>query len=118
MRNSREAFTLTIVGMAALAGAAFAADPSATPGTTAPPGQQGQPQPQQPQQESLPKSDQDRIVGKVTEVNRETGHVAVATEEGVLVVQALPQQLQSINVGDVVSIPRSAAGSPSASPRQ
>jgi hypothetical protein len=118
MRNSRDVFTLTIVGMAALAGAAFAADPSTTPGSTAPPGPPQQPQPQQPQQESLPKSDQDRIVGKVVQVDRQQGHVAVATDEGVLVVQALPQQLETINVGDLVSIPRSAAGSPSASPRQ
>jgi hypothetical protein len=121
MTSFRNVSALAMVGMAVVAGSAFAADPSATPGTAAPAGPPQQPQaqqPQQPQGQSLPKSDPDRIVGKVVQLDRQQGQVAVATDEGVIVVQASPQQLETVNIGDLVSIPRSAAQSPSASPRE
>lgn len=64
------------------------------------------------QQTQIPPSDSTRIIGKVVQIDREQGMVALATDEGMLLVQAPPHALQSIDVGDVVAIPRALAGSP------
>jgi len=96
--------------MTARAVPAFAAQPSSTPDIPTPPGRS--------QEEPVPKSDQHRIVGKVLQIDRAQGLVRLATEEGVLIVEAPPQALQTINVGDTVFVPRSAVAPPSASPRE
>lgn len=97
---------LAVAGMTALAVAGFA-QPSSPPGGAIPS-----------PQDSVPKSDEHRIVGTVLQIDREQGFVKLATEEGILVVQAPTQALPALNVGDIVSIPRSAAESPSTLPRQ
>jgi hypothetical protein len=61
---------------------------------------------------------QHRVVGRVLQIDREGGLVKLATDEGVVVVQTPPQTLRVIRVGEIVSVPRSAGESPSASPRQ
>lgn len=110
MQGCQKFRVLAVIGMPALAVPAFAAQPPGTPGDiTTPPGRS--------QQQPVQKSDEHRIVGKVLQIDHAQGLVKLATEEGVLVVQAQRQVLQAINVGDTVSVPRSAAESPSASPR-
>jgi len=106
MQKRQNLAALAVVGMTALAVAVFA-QPFSPPGGARPS-----------QQEAVPKSDEHRIVGKVLQIDREQGLVKLATEEGVLVVQASTQTLRAFNVGDIVSIPRSAAESPSTLPRQ
>ena len=66
----------------------------------------------------VPKDDPNRIVGKVLQIDREQGIFRLATEEGVLIVQAPPQALQAVKVGDTVSVPRPATEPPSAPPRR
>jgi hypothetical protein len=68
-------------------------------------------------QQPVSKSDEHRIVGKVLHIDQREGLVKLATEEGVLVVGVASPTLQTFRVGDVVSVPRAAAESPSASPR-
>lgn len=102
---------LAVIGMMAVAISALSAQLPGTPGDVTTP-------PSRSQQGAVPKSDQHRIVGKVLEIDREQGLVKLATEEGALVVQASPPMVLAINVGDVISVPRSAAESPSASPRE
>ena len=106
MQNCQKLAALAVVGMTALAVPVFA-QRSAPPGGTIPS-----------QEEPAPKSDEHRIVGKVLQIDREQGFVKLATEEGILVVRAPIQALQAFNVGDIVSVPRSAAESPSTLPRE
>jgi hypothetical protein len=111
MRNFRKFSALGVIGLMGIAAPAFAVEPSDTPGNrAAPPGES--------QQDPRLRNDQDRIAGKVIRIDREEGLVALATEEGVVVVHAPPQALETINVGDIVSVPRSVAEPPSASPRE
>lgn len=102
---------LAVIGMTAVAMSAFSAQLPGTPRDDTTP-------PSRSQQGAMPKSDQHRIVGKVLQIDREQGLVKLATEEGPLVVQAPPPMVLAINVGDVISVPRSAAEPPSASPRE
>lgn len=111
MQDCQKLSALAVIGMTAIAVPAFAAQPSGAPGDITPP-------PGRSQQESVPDSAQDRIRGKVLQIDREQGLVMLATDEGALVVQAPPQELEAIDVGDTVSVPRSAAEPPSASPRE
>ena len=67
-------------------------------------------------QPPVSQSDEYRVVGKVLQIDRERGRVKLATDKGVVVVEAPPRTLQVIRVGETVSVPR--AGSPSASPRE
>jgi hypothetical protein len=66
---------------------------------------------------SAPKSDEHRVVGKVLQIEREQGLAKLATDEGVLVVEVPARTLRAFRLGDIVSVPRSGAESPSASPR-
>lgn len=111
MQERRGLSALAVIGMTAVAMSVFSAQLPGTPGgVTAPPSRS--------QQGAVQKSDQHRIVGKVLQIDREQGLVKLATEEGALVVQASPPMVLAINVGDVISVPRSEAESPSASPRE
>ena len=65
-----------------------------------------------------PKSDHQRVVGKVLGIDHEHGRVKLATDEGVVMTQAPAQTLRAIRVGETVSIPRSTSEQPSALPRQ
>jgi hypothetical protein len=59
-----------------------------------------------------------RIVGRVVHLDRDEGTVTLATERGMLVVQASPDDLANVAVGDfvVVRMAPGAGESPSASP--
>ena len=102
------------VGILTLAGAVAlpaAAEPPAKPGDIpTPPGRS--------KEEPVSKSDEDRIVGKVLQIDAEQGLVKLATETGVVVVQPSPLMVRVFKVGDTVSVPRSAAEPASASPRK
>jgi hypothetical protein len=74
--------------------------------------------PPTPAQQPVPKSDEHRIVGKVLELDRESGRVKLATEEGVITLEVPEQTARAFRVGDTVSVSRSSIKSPSASPRQ
>lgn len=112
MQNFQKLSALAGIVMMAIAVPAFvAAQPPGTPPDIPT-------QPGRSQQKSVPKSDEHRIVGKVLQIDLEQGLVKLATEEGVLVVQPPLPMVHAINVGDTVSVARSAAGSPSASPRE
>ena len=65
-----------------------------------------------------PKSDEHRVVGKVLEIDREQRLVKLATDEGVVLVEAPALTLPALRVGDTVSVPRPEGESPSASPRR
>jgi hypothetical protein len=91
-----------LVGGVALAVAAIAASaqPSDTPTDSVPPPTRAQ--------QLVPKSDEDRIVGKVLELDREAGRVKLATEEaGVVTFDVLGQAARAFRVGDTVSVSRS-----------
>jgi hypothetical protein len=107
MRNRQRLSALAVVGMTALAGSPSGAGPSDAEGITTPPA---------PSERAVSKSDEHRIVGKVLGVNPERGQVTLATEEGVVVVEPPVPTLRAVHVGDVVSVPRSEAESPGASP--
>jgi len=117
MQNCQKLFGLAgllpagVVIMAIAVPVSAAAQGPGTPGDpTTPPGRS--------QEAPVSKSDQHRIVGKVLHIDREQGLVKLATEEGVLVVQPSPPMVHAVKVGDTVSVPRSAAEAPSASPRK
>ncbi len=128
MKRSSTVCALAAAAIVAVGAPSFAASPgtmsgdqSQTPGTM--PHQQNPSATMPDAQTQIPHSDSTRIVGQVVQIDREQGMVALATDEGMLLVQAPPHALQSIDVGDVVAIPRALAGSPgdnnspSASPR-
>lgn len=108
MWNGQKVSAVAGVGAMVIAVAVFAA--AQPPGTPTPPGRSPQ--------ESVPKSDQHRIVGTVLHIDREQGLVKLATEEGVLVVQPSPPIVRAIRVGDTISVPRAAAEPVSALPRE
>ena len=64
------------------------------------------------------KSDHQRVVGKVLVIDHEQGLVKLATDEGVVMMEAPARTLRAIRVGETVSIPRSTTEQPSALPRQ
>jgi len=106
MLDCKKHFTLTLLGATVIAGSAFAADrPAAPTDNPSPPGAS--------KQKLVPKNDPARIVGTVLQIDRTEGTVRLATEEGVLIVQAPPQALQAVKVGDTVSVPRPATEPPS-----
>jgi hypothetical protein len=108
MEHRQRLSALSVIALTVVAVPAFAQRPG-TPGNITPPsGQSEQP---------VSKSDKHRIVGKVLQIDQREGLVKLATEEGVLVVEVSLPVLQTFRVGDTVSVPRSAAESPSASPR-
>ncbi len=110
MKTRPTLFTMAVVALTALP-VLMSAQPSSPPG-----GVTGSPS-----QPPTSKSDEHRVVGRVLHIDREGGLVKLATDEGVegvVVVQAPPQTLRVIRVGEMVSVPRSAGESPSASPRQ
>jgi hypothetical protein len=74
--------------------------------------------PPTPAQQPVPKSDEHRIVGKVLELDRESGRVKLVTEEGVVILEVSEHVARAFRVGDTVSVPRSSSKPPSASPRQ
>ena len=63
------------------------------------------------------KSDAYRFVGKVLEIDRESGVVKLETEEGVVATKPRPELLRAARVGDTISVPRQDSGLPSAAPR-
>jgi hypothetical protein len=69
-------------------------------------------------QAPVPKSDHQRVVGKVLVIDHERGLVKLATDEGVVMTEAPARTLRAIRVGETVSIPRSTSEQPSALPRQ
>jgi hypothetical protein len=91
----------------------------AAPADAQPPVRPGDsPRPEERSQQPVQASDAHRIVGKVVRIDRDEGLAALATTEGVLTVQVPSPMLHAIRVGDTITVPRSAAESPSASPRR
>ncbi len=107
MKTRPTLFTTAVVALTAMP-VLVSAQPSSLPG-----GVTGSPS-----QPPTSKSDEHRVVGRVLQIDRAGGLVKLATDEGVVVVQAPPQTLRVIRGGEIVSVPRSAGESPSASPRQ
>jgi hypothetical protein len=110
MQSCQHLVALAVIGVTAVAVPAVVAQPSEPPGATPPSSRS--------QQEAVPKSDEHRVVGEVLQIDREQGLVRLATDEGVFVAQAAPAVLQAIKVGDIISVPRSGAKSPTTLPRQ
>jgi hypothetical protein len=106
-RYHRRFSALAVIALTAIAVPAFG-QPSSPPVDI--------PDTPRPWHRPAPKSDQHRIVGKVLQIEREQGLVKIATDEGVLVVEVPSPTLQAFRLGDIVSVPRSGAESPSASP--
>jgi hypothetical protein len=112
MRCRQTLAALGVVAMTALVLPAFAQTPR-RPGNV----------PILPDQTPPPvsKSDADRIVGKVLHIDRDAGLVKLDSDEGVVVMKPPAQLLRAAQVGDTISVVRSAeaprASSPSASPR-
>ena len=112
MKTHRERSAVGIVALSAIALLGATAQLPGTPEDITPlPGRSQQKAP-------VSKSDEHRVVGKVLEIDAERGLVKLASEEGVLVVQPASHLLRAFRVGDTVSVPRSGAEQPSASPRQ
>lgn len=63
------------------------------------------------------KSDAQRLVGKVLEIDRAGGTVTLETDEGRKVVKPTAQLLAAIRIGDTISVPRAPDEPGSASPR-
>ena len=65
-------------------------------------------------------AEEGRVVGRVLELDRDRGLIALATERGVLVLQGPPEALRSVEVGDMVSLVLNgnAQEFPAASPRE
>jgi hypothetical protein len=101
---------LAVIGTITIAFPGFIAQPPGTPGN-APPTWRWQ-------QDPVSKSDEHRVVGKVLSIDREHGLAKLATDDGVVDVRPPSQTLRAIRVGDTVSVPRSGAEQPSASPRR
>ncbi len=104
---SRFRAVVGVLAMAAVAVPVFAQSPG-TPGDV----------PAIPERPQSPvsKSDQDRIVGKVLDIDRAAGLVKLDSDEGVVTVRPSARMLAAIRVGDTVSLVRS-ADAPDASPR-
>jgi hypothetical protein len=112
MENHQTLSALAVVALTTITLSGATAQPSLPPGNITP-------QPWGSLQEAPPaKSDEHRIVGKVLHIDSERGLVKLETAEGVLTVQPPSQTLRVFRVGDTVSVPRSGAEQPSASPRQ
>lgn len=111
MENHQEHSAVAIVALTAIALFGATAQSPGTPEDMTPlPGRSQQKAP-------VSKTDEHRVVGKVLEIDAERGLVKLASEEGILVVQPPPHTLRAFRVGDTVSVPRSGAEQPSASPR-
>lgn len=108
MRHRQQFCALSLIVATAVALPVFAQAPGAP--TDLPP----LPERTQP---PVSRSDKDRVVGKVLEVDREAGRVKLESDEGVVVLKPSRQMLNAIRVGDTVSVPRSPDEAPSASPR-
>jgi hypothetical protein len=108
MGHPRKLSAVAVIALTALVVPTFAQPPTPPADITDPP---------RPSHQPVPKSDEHRIVGKVLQIDREGRLVKLATDEGVLVVEVSSPALQAFRVGDIVSVPRSGAESPSASPR-
>jgi hypothetical protein len=108
MRHRQRLSALSVLALTVIMVPAFAQTPG-TPGIIMPPSGQSE--------RPVSKSDEYRLVGKVLHIDPSEGLVKLATEEGVLVVKVSSPTVQTFRVGDVVSVPRSTAESPSASPR-
>ena len=67
-------------------------------------------------EQSVSKSDEHRIVGKVLELDREAGRVKLATEEGVVTLEVPEPAVQTFRVGDTVSVSGQSIKFPSGSP--
>jgi len=63
------------------------------------------------------KSDGDRLVGKVLEIDSQAGAFKLETDEGVVIAKPKPELLRAARVGDVVSVQRPENDAASASPR-
>src|SRR5262249_45987848 len=59
--------------------------------------------PPTPVQQRVSKSDDHRIVGKVLELDREAGHVKLATEEGEITLEVPEQAARAFRLGDTIS---------------
>ena len=110
MVGCQKLFALSLVGATATVGPTFSGPADVPTDSPTPPSSS--------KQRLVPKDDPNRIVGKVLQIDREQGIFRLATEEGVLIVQAPPQALQAVKVGDTVSVPRPATEPPSAPPRR
>jgi hypothetical protein len=66
---------------------------------------------------SRSKSDAQRLVGKVLEIDQARGMVTLETEEGRRVVKPSPNLLAAIRIGDTISVPRTEDQPVNASPR-
>jgi predicted nucleic acid-binding Zn ribbon protein len=100
---------LTVMASTAVAAPAFGQPSSPSPVDI--------PDTPRPWHRPAPKSDEHRIVGKVLQIERDQGLAKLATDEGVLVVEVPSPTLRAFRIGDIVSVSRSGAESPSASPR-
>ena len=69
-------------------------------------------------QQPIQDSDAHRIVGKVVRIHHDQKLVALATKEGMVTAEVSERMIRVIREGDTISVPRSAAESPAASPRQ
>jgi hypothetical protein len=98
-----------LVGVAlAVAAIAASAQPSDNIDSVAPP---------TPAQQPVSKSDEQRIVGKVLELDRDAGRAKLATDEGAVILDVPEQAVRAFRVGDTVSISESSIKLRSASPR-
>ncbi len=51
-----------------------------------------------------PDQQEQRLVGRVMDLDRDNGMVVLATERGVVVVHATPESLADIDVGDIIAV--------------
>jgi hypothetical protein len=109
MKGRQRLVAVSVIALTGFAVPAFAQRPTMPGDIPGPPTKSEPP---------VSKSDEHRIVGKVLQINRQDRLVKLATEEGNLTVEVQPPALLAFRVGDTVSVPRSTAIPPSASPRQ
>ena len=113
-QQHRAAFAGTVVAIMALAGVAGAQAPR-SPGE--PLRSPGEVVPFQEERKGPPRSDVDRIVGKVVAIDRAKGSIELDSDEGRRTVKAPAPLLAAARVGDMVSVERPADDGAYASPR-
>jgi len=113
-QQHRAAFAGTVIAIMALAAGAGAQAPR-TPGE--PQRSPGEVIPFQEERKGPPRSDADRIVGKVVAIDRAKGAIELDSDEGRRTVKAPAPLLAAARVGDMVSVERPADDGAYASPR-
>ena len=108
-----------VIGGAGVASAEHnGATPGARPAAVAPPAQDTD-RPALAPSPDMTQDAQQRVVGRVLQLDRERGLVALSTQRGVVVLQGPPEALANVNEGDVVAVTvNSDENIPSASPAE